>query len=61
MNTDITILIFLVIVIILLLITVKNTFNKSNNSFDVDIKKMSQNFKVYIVKLWNKQDMLIQK
>lgn len=43
MNTDIIIIIFLVIVIILLLITVKNTFNKSNNGFDVDIRKMSQN------------------
>ena len=43
MSTDIIIIIFLVIVIILLLITVKNTFNKSNNGFDVDIRKMSQN------------------
>ncbi len=43
MNIDIIIIIFLVIVIILLLITVRNTFNKSNSSFDVDIKQMSQN------------------
>ena len=43
MNTDIIIIIFLVIVIMLLLITIKNTFNKSNNGFDVDIRKMNQN------------------
>ena len=43
MNIDIIIIIFLVIVIILLLITVRNTFNKSNSGFDVDIKQMSQN------------------
>ena len=43
MNIDFIIIIFLIVVIILLLVTVKNTFNKSNNSFDVDIKQISQN------------------
>ena len=43
MNIDFIIIIFLVIVVILLLVTVKNTFNRSNNSFDADIKQMSQN------------------
>ncbi len=43
MYIDIIIIIFLIIIFILLLVTVRNTFKKSNNGSDVDIKQMSQN------------------
>ncbi len=43
MYIDIIIIILLIIIFILLLVTVKNTFKKSNNGFDVDIKQMNQN------------------
>ena len=43
MTTDIIIISCLVIVIILLLITIRKTYIKSDNNFDIDIKQINKN------------------